>query len=210
MDPVSFHICGESQAKVDSAKQSITDLISKEQENVCIKDSAILSLSIADRQRIVVIQKTRGVSIRFDGQQAQASLTIEGLSKDVLKANHEINEMLKSARNEEELKNNSELVAAVADWQFQKPGLQFQSFDSMYNFKLEQAMTKKQLNVKVKVQGQEYTVTMPTGPATDNRGNTLQIKRIDKLKGIHSCSLISRAVSHSQHCRIVFLIRKPK
>ncbi|XP_033990535.1 poly(ADP-ribose) polymerase family member 14-related sequence 1 [Trematomus bernacchii] len=183
VDPVSFHICGESQAKVDSAKQSIKDLISKEQENVCIKDSAILSLSIADRQRIVVIQKTRGVSIRFDGQQAQASLTIEGLSKDVLKANHEINEMLKSARNEEELKNNLELVAAVADWQFLQPGLQFQSFDSMDNFKLEQAMTKKQLNVKVKVQGQEYTVTMPKGPATDNRGSTLQIKRIDKLKG---------------------------
>ncbi|KAK1902579.1 Protein mono-ADP-ribosyltransferase PARP14 [Dissostichus eleginoides] len=183
VDPVSFHICGESQAKVDSAKQSIKDLISKEQENVCIKDSAILSLSIVDRQRIVVIQKTWGVSIRFDGQQAQASLTIEGLSKDVLKANHEINEMLKSARNEEELKNHLELVAAVADWQFQQPGLQFQSFDSMDNFKLEQAMTKKQLNVKVKVQGQEYTVTMPKGPATDNRGSTLQIKRIDKLKG---------------------------
>ncbi|XP_063743501.1 LOW QUALITY PROTEIN: poly(ADP-ribose) polymerase family member 14-related sequence 1 [Eleginops maclovinus] len=183
VDPVSFHICGESQAKVNSAKQRVKDLISKDQGSICIKDDDILHLSKANHQRIVVIQQTTGVSIRINRQQAQASLTIEGLSQDVLNASQEINEMLKSMRNEEELKKKLELVASVADWQYQQTGHQFQSFDLMANFKLEEAMEKKQPNVKVTVQGQEYTVTMPKGPATDKQGLTLQIKRIDKLKG---------------------------
>ncbi|KAK5861428.1 hypothetical protein PBY51_022825 [Eleginops maclovinus] len=148
VDPVSFHICGESQAKVNSAKQRVKDLISKDQGSICIKDDDILHLSKANHQRIVVIQQTTGVSIRINRQQAQASLTIEGLSQDVLNASQEINEMLKSMRNEEELKKKLELVASVADWQYQQTGHQFQSFDLMANFKLEEAMEKKQPNIK--------------------------------------------------------------
>lgn len=188
VDPACFHICGESQPRVDSAKQRINQLISKEQHSTCISDNSILSFSDADRQRIVDIQKTTDVTITTESKNAQASVTIEGLSRDVLKASNEIHEMLRSARQKEELKKNVELAGTVADWQYQQQGLPFQSFDSMANFKLEQALEKEQPNVKVTVQGQEYTVTMPKGPATGNQGSILQIKRIDKLKGILAVS----------------------
>lgn len=184
VDLASFHICGESQARVASAKQWINDLLSKEQHNICITDNSILSFSAADHQRIIDIQKTLGVKIRTESKTGQASITIEGLSKDVLKASHEIHEMVRTARDEEELKTKVELVASLTAWQYQQTGLQFQSFDPMANYKLEQALERKQATVKVTVQGQDYTVTMPKGPATDNQGCTLQIKRIDKLKGI--------------------------
>ncbi|XP_070832442.1 poly(ADP-ribose) polymerase family member 14-related sequence 1 isoform X2 [Chaetodon trifascialis] len=182
VDPSFFHICGESQAKVDSAKQWIKDLISKEHNNICIKDNAILDFSDADRQHIVDIQKTMSVSIKTESKMGQALLTVEGLSKDVLKASNEIHEMLRKAREKEDLKKKVELVGTVADWQYQQQGFQFQSFDSMANYELEQALQKKLPNVKVTIQGQNYTVTMPSGPATDKQGHTLQIKRIDKLK----------------------------
>lgn len=182
VDPGCFHICGDTQAKVDSAKQWINDLIAKEQHSSSIPDNAILSFSDADYKRIVDIQKTMGVSIRTESKQAQASITIEGLSKDVLKASSEIYKMLKETRNAEELKKRVELAGTVADWQYQQQGLQFQSFDAKTNFELEEAWEKKQANIKVTVQGQDYTVTMPNGPATDSQGRTLQIKRIDKLK----------------------------
>ncbi|XP_076602870.1 poly(ADP-ribose) polymerase family member 14-related sequence 1 isoform X2 [Chaetodon auriga] len=182
VDPSYFHICGESQAKVDSAKQWIKDLISKEHNNMCIRDNTILSFSNADRQHIVDIQKTMSVSIKTESKMGQASLTIEGLSRDVLRASNEIHEMLRKAREKEDLKKKVEMVGTVADWQYQQQGFQFQSFDSMANYELEEALRKNLPNVQVTIQGQKYTVTMPSGPATDKQGHTLLIKRIDKQK----------------------------
>ncbi|XP_059199634.1 poly(ADP-ribose) polymerase family member 14-related sequence 1 isoform X3 [Centropristis striata] len=182
VSPASFHICGGSQARVASAKQWINDLISKEQHSICIKDDSILRFSDADHQRILDIQKTMSVTIRIESKNGQATVTIEGISKDVLGASHDVHEMVKLARDNEELQKNVELAGTVVAWQYQQQGLQFQNFDSMSNFKLEQALEKKLTKVKVTVQGQDYTVTMPKGPATDSQGRTLQIKRIDKLK----------------------------
>ncbi|XP_031730886.1 poly(ADP-ribose) polymerase family member 14-related sequence 1 isoform X2 [Anarrhichthys ocellatus] len=182
VDPASFHICGESQARVDLAKQQLDQLITQEQNSLCIPDNSILGFSDADHQRIVDIQKTMDVTIRTESKNAQASLTIDGLSKDVLRASHEIHAMLRSARDKDELKRRAEQSATVADWQYQQPGLQFMSFDLMANFKLEQALENKLASVKVTVLSHDYTVTMPKGPATDNQGQVLQIQRIDKLK----------------------------
>ncbi len=186
VDPACFHICGKSQAGLDSAKQWIDDLTSTEYHSCSIPDNSILSFSDADHKRIVDIQKTLSVSIRIVNKNAQASITIEGLSKDVLRASNEIHEMLRKARDEDELKKKVEVASTMVDWQYLQQGLQFQSFDARTNFELEQALGKKLPNVKVTVQGQDYTVTMPNGPATDKQGRTLEIKRIDRLKGILS------------------------
>ncbi|KAF7660862.1 hypothetical protein LDENG_00274150 [Lucifuga dentata] len=189
VDPACFHICGDTQAKVNSAKQWINDLTSKEHNSNYIADNAILSFSSADHQHIVDIQKTMGVSIRIESKNDQASVTIEGLSNDVLKASNEIHKMLQKVKDEENLLKRAELYSTVADWQYQQQGQDFKSFDSMDNYELEQAMEKKKLHVNVTVQGQDYRVTMPNGPATDNQGNTLQIRRFDRLKAQQTESL---------------------
>ncbi|XP_053185149.1 poly(ADP-ribose) polymerase family member 14-related sequence 1 isoform X2 [Scomber japonicus] len=182
VDGACFHICGDSQTAVDKAKQRIDNLISKEYETISIDDNNILSLSDPDYQKIVDIQKNMGVSIWTENKNGQISMVIEGISKNVLKANIEIQKMLRMARDEEDMKRREDLAATVADWQYQQNGSQFQSFDSKTNFLLEEALGNKLRQVKVTVMGQDYTVTMPDGPATDNQGHTLQIKRIDKLK----------------------------
>lgn len=181
--PACFHICGESQAKVDAAKKRIDALISDDITTTSIVDNYILNFSAADCQQIVDIQNNLGVSIRTDNQNSQVSIVIEGLTKDVLKAHTEITKMLSRVRDEQEILKKLELVNAVADWQYQSPGLQFQSFDPMTNYQLEQALENGKATVNVTVKGQVYTVTMPKGPATDGKGNILQIKRINKLKG---------------------------
>uniref|UniRef100_A0A665VB48 Poly [ADP-ribose] polymerase n=1 Tax=Echeneis naucrates TaxID=173247 RepID=A0A665VB48_ECHNA len=183
-EPTCFYICSDTQAKVDSAKQWINDLISKEIETNILSDDTILCLTDADRKCIADIQKTIGVSIRTENINSKASITIEGISKDVLKATKEIHGMLKKAREVKELKKKVELTDTVAEWQYQQQGHQFQSFDSMTNFHLEQALEQREASVKIKVLGHHYTVTMPSGPASDSQGRTLQIKRIDKLKDI--------------------------
>ncbi|XP_062288428.1 protein mono-ADP-ribosyltransferase PARP14-like [Scomber scombrus] len=182
VDAACFHICGDSQTAVDKAKQRIDDLISKECQANSIDDNTILSFSDPDYQSIVDIQRNIGVSIRTESKNGQVSMVIEGISKNVLKANIEIQNMLRKAKDEEEMKRKEYLAATVADWQYQQLGSQFQSFDSKNNFLLEEALGKDLPQVKVTVRGQDYTVTMPDGPATDNQGHTLQIKRIEKLK----------------------------
>lgn len=197
VEPACFHICGNSQTNVDSAKQWINDLISTELNTSDIQDNAILSFSNTDYQHMENIQKTLGVSIRIESKKGQASVTIEGLSKDVLKATNEVHEMVRKARDEEVLQKKIELVGTVAEWQYQQQGLQFQSFDATTNYHLEKALENDQKTVKVIVQGQDYTVTMPSGPATNSKGHVLQIKRIDKLKGI---SLIDTVETVLQVC----------
>ncbi|XP_029981171.1 protein mono-ADP-ribosyltransferase PARP14-like isoform X2 [Sphaeramia orbicularis] len=184
VDPACFHICGGSQNKVDLTKQRISDWISKELSSTVIKDDAILRFSDANQKLIEDIQKKMGVSVRIESKNGQVSLIIEGLSKDVVEASNKIHEMLRSVRDEEDMNKKMEIASTVAEWQYQQQGLQFQSFDLKTNYELEQALEKNQPSVKVTVQGHDYTVTMPSGPATDKKGQTLQIKRIDKLKVI--------------------------
>lgn len=176
-DPACIHICGESQAKVDSAKQWISKLIDKEYDSKPISNKAIRSLSAGNIKRMVDIQKTMNVSIKTVNQKDKPQIIIEGLIKDVLKASNEIDEMLSEAREMEDLRKN------VAEWQYQD-GSSFLSFDVQTNYDLEQALEKKIISVKVTIQGQIYTVHTSSGLATDNQGGTLEIKRIDKTKGI--------------------------
>lgn len=195
VEPACFHICGNSQTDIDSAKQWINDLIFSELNTTVIDDNAILSFSDTDYQYIENIQKTVGVSVRVESKKGQASVTIEGLCKDVLKANNDIHDILRKAREEEVLQRKIELTGTVVEWQYQQQGFQFQSFDATTNYHLEEALVNNQQTVKVTVQGQDYTVTMPSGPATNNKGHVLQIKRIDKLKGISLKRLCCRPAS---------------
>ncbi|KAM4558451.1 poly(ADP-ribose) polymerase family member 14-related sequence 1 isoform 3-T3 [Odontesthes bonariensis] len=183
VDPTCFHICGGTQANVDSAKKWITDLISNEQNRVVITDNAIFNLSTADRQHISDIQKNMAVNLWTEIKNESASIIIEGVSKDVLKANREIQDVLRKVRDEQELKKKLELAGTVADWQYKQNGLPYRSFDGMTNYLLEQALEKAQQDVKITVQGTDYTVDMQKRLATDRQGQILHIRRIDKLKG---------------------------
>ncbi|XP_030198904.1 protein mono-ADP-ribosyltransferase PARP14-like isoform X1 [Gadus morhua] len=176
IEPAHFHICGSSQAEVNKAKTWIKDLISKEHTNNSIKDRAILSLSDADIQRIMDIQNTMNVRVQIESN--DACINIEGLTKNVLKANTEIQEMLKRVRDKEEI----EKILETVDWQYQLQGLQFQTFDDNSKFLLEQAHHNKQNCVDVDIQGRLHTVNLQNGTATDNQGNSIDIKRHDLLK----------------------------
>lgn len=180
--PACFHICSDSKTSIDSAKKWISDLIAKDFNSIMLADSAILSFTDADRQKLVDIQKTVKVSVRIESKNGQASITIEGPSKNVLEANRLISDMVNSTREAEELKKKVKKAKEMVDWRYQLQGGQFQSFEPMNNLMLEEALEKKDQSVKVTDQGQDYTVTMPSGPATDSQGRTFVIKRIDKQK----------------------------
>ncbi|KAM9804519.1 poly(ADP-ribose) polymerase family member 14-related sequence 1 [Neosynchiropus ocellatus] len=181
-EPVCFHVCGNTVAELASAKKWMEEYMIKEYTTISFTDDIITLFSGKDYKRINDMQKKMGLSIRTRHIQGKTSLTVEGYYKDVLKAGQEINEMMTSVRNMEEQRKNVELACRVADWRYQAQGNNFNSFDPETNFSLEQGLDNKAASVKVTIEGQDYTVTMPNGPATGGQGQTLQIKRIAKLK----------------------------
>ncbi|XP_060909810.1 poly(ADP-ribose) polymerase family member 14-related sequence 1 isoform X2 [Labrus mixtus] len=179
-DPACFHLCSSTQANVDSAKMWLNDLVMKEFDSTTFTDNSILLLSDEDHKQISNIQNTLRVCIRTEGKNGQAWMTIDGAIKNVHRASNEIHELLRRTRDEEDLKKKVEAASTVADWQYQRAGLAFQSFDSVTNYKLEEALASNQQSVEITLQGEDYMVEMPSGPATDSQGCTLDIKR--KLK----------------------------
>ncbi|XP_026789921.3 poly(ADP-ribose) polymerase family member 14-related sequence 1 isoform X1 [Pangasianodon hypophthalmus] len=187
---VCFSICGPSQTAVDETKQFLEKLISDELAFQPISDAMILTLSDKDRQRIQELQRTMDVSVKIE-HKAQAAtaadsdeviLIVEGLSRDVLLVVGEINTMLKTTREEMNMKENMKLTAELVDWQYQQGG-QYHSFDLDTNFQLEKAFTLNSQEVDIKFKKKVYKVRMPEGPAVSTTGgNQMEIRRVDKMR----------------------------
>lgn len=186
--PAYFHICGESQAGVEEVKKFISDLISKELYTDIITDEMLQNLSNSDKQHIQELQKKYDVKMSLKQQSdstvdtKDASLTIEGLSRDVVVASREVQNILRKKQERENLERQIELISNLVEWQHKHQG-QYQAFDPQTNFSIEQAKEKNQRQVEITIQGQKYMVALPNGPAVDTRGNQVKLKRIDKLGG---------------------------
>uniref|UniRef100_A0A8C2ACV7 Poly [ADP-ribose] polymerase n=1 Tax=Cyprinus carpio TaxID=7962 RepID=A0A8C2ACV7_CYPCA len=209
VDPVFFSICGPSQADVDKTKLFLEDMINQEQVFESITDTAILTLSDKDQQRIQDLQSTIDVTIRLEykankGSEetpGQATLIIQGLSRDVLKAIQEIQDMLKAAKEKETLQKEIDYTNELVDWQYEQGG-QFKNFDQRTNFDLEKALSKQATDIRISFQGQTYQVTLPEGPAVcTTGGNQMKIRRIDKLKATEDIPQHWDAMAHDELCR---------
>lgn len=192
VDPVFFSICGPSQADLDETKRFLEDTINVEQIFQSITDTAILSFSDKDQQRIQDLQSTIDVTIRLEYKAhkdsaeipGEATLIVQGLSRDVLKATQEIQDMLKAAKEDEIRKREMDFTSELVDWQYEEGG-QYKSFNQRANFDLEKALGGHAADVTITFQGQTYQVKLPEGPAVSTTGgNQMKIRRIDKLKGI--------------------------
>ncbi|KAJ8350478.1 hypothetical protein SKAU_G00256080 [Synaphobranchus kaupii] len=181
VDPAIFHLCGDSQESVEDGKRWIEDLVQKELDSHVVKDEAVLDLTQEDIKKILELQQRLQVSVKLQEGVPEASIIIEGLSRDVLKATSNIQDMLKKARDEETQNRDAELISNLVEWQYQQGG-QFLSFDRLTNLQLEQAQGRDLPDVTITIHGQPYKVSLPNKLAMDSGGNQLQIKRIDKLE----------------------------
>ncbi|KAJ8410632.1 hypothetical protein AAFF_G00195360 [Aldrovandia affinis] len=200
-DPVIFHLCGESRANVEAAKKCIEDLFLQELTFQTVTEEAILDLSEEDHCKIRELQQKLQVSVRLEEGNKEASIILEGLSRDVLKAIGCIQDMLKKARTEATVKQYAELTSNLVQWHYLQGG-QYLLFDSLSNLQLEQALGSQLPDVTVTIQDQPYKVSLPNGPAVDNGGNQLQIKRIYKQEAQEMDSLPKHwdAMTANQQC----------
>lgn len=179
-DPTCFQICGESQEKVSLAKTQLQQLINDQYHSLEIEDKAIKSLSKEDSQHIVDLQRSMGVSISTKSIKKISVLIVSGYKPAVDEASRKINVILQDVKE----KTDAEFAGLMAVWQYRGHGFRFKNFNSKCSSKLEQARRNKASYVTVTMEDHKYTVQMPQGPATDDKGSALEINRLDLTAGI--------------------------
>ncbi|MBN3307503.1 PAR14 polymerase, partial [Amia calva] len=181
VDPAIFHICGDTRQSVERAKEWIEDLIIKEQEEVTIDSDMIYNFTPEEHEKIIDLQRNLQVTMKLECNSTQAYVKVAGLTRDVLRANKEIQAMITKIRDDITLKRDAELTKNLVEWQYQE-GDKFQAFDTFTNLKLEQALGNQQEDVFITIHKTQFKVFLPSGPAVDEFDKKIEIKRINKTE----------------------------
>lgn len=195
IDPTVFQICGETEEDVKKARSWITDLIVKEQDERTIRNEWICYFSEEECEKIKILQKKLQISVKLECTKAEGFIQVAGLTRDVLTAVTEIQDMLNKVRDEETLKREAELASNLVEWQYEQ-GTKYKPFDIFTNLKLEQAVTSEETEITVKIQNKNFKVFLPEGPAVDDVDTHIKIKRVNKTEGMfqsffsYLCSMI--------------------
>ncbi|XP_041119390.1 protein mono-ADP-ribosyltransferase PARP14-like isoform X2 [Polyodon spathula] len=184
IDPTVFQICGETEEDVKKARSWVTDLIVKEQDERTIRNEWICYFSEEECEKIKRLQKKLQISVKVKCTKAEAFIQVAGLTRDVLTAVTEIQDMLKKIQDDENLKRETELASNLVEWQYEQ-GTKYEPFDIFTNLRLEQAVTSEETELTVKIQNKNFKVFLPEGPAVDDKDTHIKIKRVNKTEAQH-------------------------
>ncbi|XP_012874869.1 PREDICTED: poly [ADP-ribose] polymerase 14-like [Dipodomys ordii] len=175
----TFRVCGKDASSVDNTISWMKKLIEEEQclhtsEDECIKD-----FGVKEVQKLNGLQRNLNINISLD--QTRPLIKILGLSRDVMKARDEIEEMIKSFRLAKEKESHAESISEFIQWQYEDNST-FHNFDKITNLQLEHARIAKDKNIVVKISNQNYTVNLSTGTCTGPNGQSLMVQRLTKTE----------------------------
>lgn len=94
-EPVVFQLCGESEEDLNKARNLITSFIVKEHVSSKIEDSAISYFSQEEADVLSKLQRELTVSIQLSKSGPEPAFTVEGLTRDVVKAESQIRDMIR-------------------------------------------------------------------------------------------------------------------
>ncbi|MGH0172954.1 UNVERIFIED_CONTAM: hypothetical protein FKN15_001085 [Acipenser sinensis] len=177
IDPAVLHICAETRNSVERAKSWLTDLIVKEHVEEKIKDEWIKRFTDKERDAIKTLQRKLQISIKLECTNYEAYIQVGGLSRDVLTAISEIQNMIKKIRDEETQKRDAELISSIVEWQYAK-GSKYVPFDKLTNLTLERAFGNEEKRIKIN----NMTFFLDQNIVLDANRKSAQIKRVPKTE----------------------------
>ncbi|CAM4533985.1 unnamed protein product [Lepidochelys kempii] len=175
-----FQICGESQKNMEDAISWIKNLILKEQHENTISDEWISSFDDQEYKELANLQKK--LSIQLEYKYPVPLIRVSGVTKDVLRACLEIQEMIKRVRAVQEEQSKAELLSNLVEWQYLKNN-QYLPFDSLTNLRLEDAAALNQKEINITIWNKNYQVDLEAKRAIDDTGKIMAILRISKDEG---------------------------
>ncbi|KAI5099590.1 poly [ADP-ribose] polymerase 14 isoform X2, partial [Silurus meridionalis] len=188
-EPVVFQLCGESEDDLKEARNLINGFIVK--EHVCsnIMDSAINYFGQEEAEVLSKLQRELTVSIHLSNSSSEPEFTLEGLTRDVVKAESTIRDMIRKVEKKMTRQSEAFLLSTSIEWQYQDRRENTVPFDILTNYDLEQAFRTKQPCVKIAIDKVPYEAHVQYFTAV-GKNRQIQLKRID-LKQKNTVSLPS-------------------
>ncbi|GAA6082690.1 protein mono-ADP-ribosyltransferase PARP14 isoform X2 [Tachysurus ichikawai] len=176
-EPVVFQLCGESQEDLNEAKNLITSFIVKEHMSSNIQDSAISNFSQEEADVLSNLQRELTVSIQLSKSGPEPVLTVEGLTRDVVKAECQIRDLIRKVEKNMTRQREAFLLMSQVEWQYQESG-KFVPCDILTNYDLEQAHLFKKPRLTIKINNDPYEANLVTARAKGRHGE-IELVRID-------------------------------
>lgn len=180
-EPVVFQLCGESEEDLRDAKDLIKSFIVKEHVSSKIEDSAINYFSQEEADELSRLQRELTVSIRHSKSGPEPTLTMEGLTRDVVKAESKIRDMIRKVEKNLMRQREAFILGSQIEWQYLDGSGNFVPFDILTNYDLEQANILKQRCVMININNDQYKTDLAYKVA-EGKHRKIELKRID-LKG---------------------------
>uniref|UniRef100_A0AAV3A0X1 Poly [ADP-ribose] polymerase n=1 Tax=Pyxicephalus adspersus TaxID=30357 RepID=A0AAV3A0X1_PYXAD len=177
IEPAIIELCAESQDSVNKTKNWLRDLIIKEQYENIITDNWIEDFEEKECEDIDQLQKSYQVSLTVD--LTNVTITVVGLSRDVLEVSNKIQHMIKNLRDKKTREREAELCSNLVEWGYIS-GNNFIPFDKMTNMELEKAQNEGSQSFSIDINGVKYTVIIELLTASDPKGNDVKLQRNSK------------------------------
>ncbi|XP_073672141.1 protein mono-ADP-ribosyltransferase PARP14-like [Paramisgurnus dabryanus] len=178
IEPVVFQLCGETKQDLNKARDMVNNLISREFQNITIRDPAIGHFTKEDAEMLSAMQRELDVTIKLERKEQDSAITLEGLTKDVHTAESRIRDMIRMVERNENKRREAFFVSSKVEWKYLASGQNLKSFDMLTNYELEKAFQNKNTSVKIKIDNDEYTADLVRLQAT--RGSKqIELQRVD-------------------------------
>lgn len=175
-----FQICGPGVDSVEGTISWLKSLITKEQFSFTNEDECVKDFDTEEYRKLNEMQKRLNIIIELN--QKKPLIKVSGISRDVVEARDEIDNMVKSIRLAKEKENQADYVSTFVEWQYIANNTT-RCFDKIANMQLEDAWKAKKQHTVVKIQNQDFTVNLSTNTATAPQGLSFTVQRLLKAEG---------------------------
>ncbi|CAH6792300.1 protein mono-ADP-ribosyltransferase PARP14 [Phodopus roborovskii] len=169
-----FQVCGADADSVEGTITWIQNLITDEQLSYTSHDDCIRDFDEREYKKLNELLEKLNIAIDLD--QKTPSIKVAGISRDVVRARDEIEDLIRSIQLAKEKESQADYVFSFVEWQYIDNNITYH-FDKITNMQLEDARKAKHKNTVVKINNQNFTVNLSTNTATGPQGQSLAVQR---------------------------------
>ncbi|XP_062864237.1 protein mono-ADP-ribosyltransferase PARP14-like [Trichomycterus rosablanca] len=165
-EPVVFQLCGESKEDLTEARKLINGIILREHISSSVQDSAINFLSQEEADVLHELQRELTVSIHLSKKGPEPEITLEGITRDVMKAENRVRDMIRKAKKRVMRRRDATILSTKVEWQYE---------DISKNFDLEEACNMRK-SVDIFINNEPFNAILDKKVAI-GRSRQIKLKR---------------------------------
>ncbi|KAM7321974.1 hypothetical protein ACRRTK_018815 [Alexandromys fortis] len=174
-----FQVCGIDEDSVEHTISWIQNLITQEQLSYRSDDECVRDFGEKEYKKLNELQERLNIVIELD--QKIPLIEVAGISRDVIGARDEIENLIKSIRLAKEKEIQADYVLTFVEWRYIVNNVTH-CFDKITTMQLENAQQAKHRSTVVKINNQDFTVNLRTNTATGPQGQNITVQRILKAE----------------------------